>query len=582
MTTGMRKRSFLLWLLIILLLVAPHIYRPVHTLESKHSSPACYNNQSCFGNSLHYTSQSGFRLNIHETINITGNDSFNSSNGVVRGSGTEADPYIIEGWYIDAEGGSYCIQIKNTNAFFIIRNCTLLNAIFGTRYQDVAGIVLSNVTNGTMDNLSLSNNRNGLILSSSSNCTISNTSITNNTQGIRVVSSANNTILGNNFTNNTYGIFLNYANNNRLLNNTISNSTVSIYHSYSTSTTLSGNNLQGSGILFDGNNITTWNTHEIDTTNLVNGKPVYYYKNQEGVSVPSDAVQVILANCTNMAIANIISSNAIRAVQLGFSQYNTIVNITVSGQQDAIFLASSENNIIENNTLLNNGNGTNLTSSHRNQIRNNTISSNSNYGIRLFLSDSNSIAGNRLFNNTICGILLSASCETFISNNSFCNNGILVEGNSLTYWNTHEIDTSNYINNRSIYYYKNQNGVIVPSDAGQVILANCTNITVANLNITNTTYCAIQIAFSNNNTIMNNTVSRQQYAFYLIYSDYNMIMNNTASNNSYGIYLFWCNYTHLNFNNLFNNFNFSLYLSSSCNNTISSNNASRNFKYGIY
>ena len=35
---------------------------------------------------------------IHPPIHIIGNDDFTQENGMVSGSGTKCDPYIIEGW----------------------------------------------------------------------------------------------------------------------------------------------------------------------------------------------------------------------------------------------------------------------------------------------------------------------------------------------------------------------------------------------------------------------------------------------------------------------------------------------------
>ncbi|MEM3445732.1 MAG: hypothetical protein QW115_07170, partial [Thermoplasmata archaeon] len=63
----------------------------------------------------------------HAPIHINGNGEFTSTNGVTGGSGTENDPYIIEGWDIDANGGSYGIWIENTSVYFVIKNCTVYN-----------------------------------------------------------------------------------------------------------------------------------------------------------------------------------------------------------------------------------------------------------------------------------------------------------------------------------------------------------------------------------------------------------------------------------------------------------------------
>jgi parallel beta-helix repeat protein len=87
----------------------------------------------------------------HPPIVIVGNDNFTSENGVTGGSGTENDPYTIEDWIIVGDGSSECgIFINNTDAHFIIRNCT----ISGFHHPDeyFYGIKFNNVENGKIDN----------------------------------------------------------------------------------------------------------------------------------------------------------------------------------------------------------------------------------------------------------------------------------------------------------------------------------------------------------------------------------------------------------------------------------------------
>ncbi len=81
----------------------------------------------------------------HDPIYIHGDAAFTWENGVVKGSGTAEDPYIIEGWIIDTRGHDYGIYIDGTRAHFIIRNCQI-------RYpQERAGIFLTNVRNGRLE-----------------------------------------------------------------------------------------------------------------------------------------------------------------------------------------------------------------------------------------------------------------------------------------------------------------------------------------------------------------------------------------------------------------------------------------------
>jgi hypothetical protein len=70
----------------------------------------------------------------HPPIEIRGNDEFTSANGVVSGVGTPEDPFIIEGWCIDATGGwsphdgscRVAVMIHQTDVHFTIRDCCFM------------------------------------------------------------------------------------------------------------------------------------------------------------------------------------------------------------------------------------------------------------------------------------------------------------------------------------------------------------------------------------------------------------------------------------------------------------------------
>jgi len=130
----------------------------------------------------------------HAPIHIVGDANFTSANGVVGGSGTPDDPYIIEGWEIDAEGGEYCIRIENTNAYFIIRNCRVYNASdpFGG-----SGIELICVQNGCIENNIICFNDEGIYIIDDSNYIFikNNICIRNDDAGIRSYYSENVTII---------------------------------------------------------------------------------------------------------------------------------------------------------------------------------------------------------------------------------------------------------------------------------------------------------------------------------------------------------------------------------------------------
>ncbi len=88
-------------------------------------------------------------------VYIRSDADFTEENGVVAGRGIAGDPYIIEGWCIDADGGDYAILIQNTSRSFVVRNV----ALTGARR---AGLRLVLVRNGTVEDISISGCKTGL------------------------------------------------------------------------------------------------------------------------------------------------------------------------------------------------------------------------------------------------------------------------------------------------------------------------------------------------------------------------------------------------------------------------------------
>ena len=64
----------------------------------------------------------------HTPIQIVGNSGFTSENGVVGGSGTTEDPYLINGYFIDAIGAEFGIRIEDTTKAFCIQGCRIIKS----------------------------------------------------------------------------------------------------------------------------------------------------------------------------------------------------------------------------------------------------------------------------------------------------------------------------------------------------------------------------------------------------------------------------------------------------------------------
>lgn len=131
------------------------------------------------------------------------------------GSGTEADPWVIEGYDINGTGCGYCIYVGNTTSPFTIRNCTLhhANGMPQLQYWNSA-LCLNNVRNGTaIGILAYSNGYAGINLESSTLNTIQNIDGWDNLVCIYLTGSNDNTISGSVLHESMVGVSVNGAGN---------------------------------------------------------------------------------------------------------------------------------------------------------------------------------------------------------------------------------------------------------------------------------------------------------------------------------------------------------------------------------
>ena len=132
----------------------------------------------------------------HEPIYIFGDESFTYSNGVMSGSGTAADPYVIEGWSISPADADYGVYIDHTTSFFVIRDCV----IEGAR---IAGVYFNSVENGRVEKVQISGSDTAVYLLNSSGNRIAESVISECRYGVVMAAvSQENVITGNSFLDN--------------------------------------------------------------------------------------------------------------------------------------------------------------------------------------------------------------------------------------------------------------------------------------------------------------------------------------------------------------------------------------------
>jgi parallel beta-helix repeat protein len=454
---------------------------------------------------------------IHTPIRINSNVDFATyANG--GGNGSSGNPWIIENYEINGTGYGYSIYVGNTTNYFVIRNCYLHHAngsqYTNWPYSEIAGLSLYNSQNGVIfNNTAISNIKTGIQLINSANNIISNNTASANSYGIYLDSSSNNVITNNTASTNYYAVWLSSSSSNTVTNNNASNNDYGIYVEESNTNTFFNNTMFDDGIVITGYWRGYWNTHTIDTTNTVNGKPVYYWKNQTGGVLPAGAGEVILANCSNVKVENQNLSDESIGILLGFSNNNTILNNTVSSNNVyGLSCQSSDNNTLSNNSACSNTYyGIYLLESQSNMISNTNVSSNNKTGIYLANCDGNTIINVSIGNNDHGIVIRSSSDYNNISYSNVFNNTVGIDLENSKF---------NQIINNNVF--NNNQGIFFSSS---------TNNRIASCNITDNNG-GIIISKSDSNKIFDNNISNNDFGFFSESSSTNYLGDNKITNSS--------------------------------------------------
>jgi parallel beta-helix repeat protein len=315
----------------------------------------------------------------------------------------------------------------NSNGIYCNGVLSDFNIIGNTIVDNSGGIRLDEAYYFNILNNNISNLYQGISLSSSSRNIIENNYIFSELEEavrIRYSSSILNLVKNNNmYSNQSNGLYISDSVSNNITGNTICGNEAAIYLSRAHYNTFTQNRMLNSGIMIKAypNMPGEWTSNYFDTTNTVNGKPVYFWSNRNGGTIDSDAGQVILADSENIIVKDVNISNGF-GITLAFSSWNTIINCTIdSNPNDGIYLTYSDNNSIIENTVSSNLNeGIELYYSDNNIITNNTANFNE-FGIYIRDGYDNTIVENTIANNNN-GIYLGSTSGNTIYHNNFIDN----------------------------------------------------------------------------------------------------------------------------------------------------------------
>jgi len=121
---------------------------------------------------------------VRGPITILSDEEFTEENGVVAGSGTADDPYVISGWEIEADTDTeFGVHVEGTRKAFVIERST----VTGAGDEQGAAIYLHDVSGAGIADVTVRNSLNGLRLSSSRDISVRNTDLTVGRLGLEVV-----------------------------------------------------------------------------------------------------------------------------------------------------------------------------------------------------------------------------------------------------------------------------------------------------------------------------------------------------------------------------------------------------------
>ena len=457
----------------------------------------------------------------------------------IDGDGTLGSPYEIVNVLFDGEAiNMNLITIKNSVAYFRIEECILYNTAKSYWDEESSNaIYLENVENGIISNVDTSDCNNG----------------------IRLVNSGFNRIQGV-FASNNYhsAIAVSGGSKNRIKNTTVT----------------------GSGIwLVDG----TFNNDVLENI-ITTG------------SYEDDGIFLSNSDYNNVTFNMISDRYESSGISLSASDYNNISGNTISNSGIGLEIHNSGYNFVSANLIVNstdpwvnpenfdpdydNGVGLQITSSTLNIISKNDISDCEFLGIYISDSNNHSIWENTVMNSGIDDIHLIDTPFIDMALNEMYGSGLYFEI-STNDLNDTNIETSNLVNGKSIYFYVNRSGLGQADfiNAGQIFLFGCHDIVISGLEFDLVT-TGITMVYSFNNTIsLNEASNNSRWAFSLTSCDYNSILNNDVTRSS--IILKVCNYTKFIGNNAFYSKTDGVSFENCHNNHISGNTASYNNEIGF-
>jgi len=255
-----------------------------------------------------------------------------------------------------------------------------------------------------------------------------------------------------------------------------------------------------------------------------------------------------------------ISNNTLKDNYIGVFLYyalnGTLRANNIENNTSGVWLISYGANVV-NNTVSHNDRGLVTQGLVWSNVSHNAIESNEGVGMHLDSCFSSVLDGNRVERNG-WGIDVAESADLTLKRNDLADNqhGFGIFGNSLTSY-MHNIDSSNTVNGKPVYYLANKQNFTVDSstfpDVGFLGIVNCTKINIENLSVTGNSQGLLLAGVIDSSISAVNT-SSNKFGIHLAFSHNNTLTGVTIANSlNYSIYLEGAHNNTLYHNNFVNN-----------------------------
>lgn len=263
-------------------------------------------------------------------------------------------------------------------------------------------------------------------------------------------------------------------------------------------------------------------------------RDLYILGEPDCIQIRNTRVHFIVANCWLLwGQLGFIIDNVTNAI---------ISNNTCDALDYGIQLIFSESIELFNNTCINSDKGISVRDSNSIKIINNTCH-NTDFGLLIFDSSSTEIVNNIIKNSRYFGCEIYPVNDNILTNNSLVNCGFFfgsweemsgapTRGGVGSSVNVNAQITGNTVNQRPLILWLRRVGFTVPLGGGQVILLNCSSVTVQDQNLTDISI-GIFLCFTKRSRVFNNTCTGHSVDGIRIQNcDYMTVNNNLCTNNS--------------------------------------------------